>query len=69
MRIEITRELKIKLLQALKNGFIETMDFTELEACYNADVESRNARVLETLTDEEKELLLNIARRDLDWIR
>ena len=43
MRIEITRELKIKLLQALKNGYIDTDTFPELSV----------PEYLKNLSDEE----------------
>ena len=43
MRIEITKELKIKLLQAMKNGYIDTDELPELSI----------PEYMKNLTDEE----------------
>lgn len=48
MKIQITKELKIKLLQALKAGYIETADFPELsEYMKNLTDEELDARIAE----------------------
>ena len=52
MRIEITKELKIKLLQAMKNGYIDTDELPELSI----------SEYLKNLTDDE----LNAKIADLE---
>jgi hypothetical protein len=61
MKIEITRELKIKLLQAFKEGYIDTNNFPELNAdAAKYDFDYSN------LTDEEREVLLRVGEKVLD---
>jgi len=31
MKVELTREIKIRLLKAIQNGYLETDDFEELD--------------------------------------
>jgi hypothetical protein len=63
MIIQIDRELKIKLLQALKSGFIDTLNFPELANPDNRMPDD----FLDTLTSEEKEVLLKIGEKALNY--
>ena len=53
MRINITRELKIKVLKALKQGYFETKDIKEL-------IITDNNFVLDPLTNEELDFLKSL---------
>jgi hypothetical protein len=60
MKIKINRELKIILLQALKDGYIETADIRRFET---GSVEYD----FSYLTDEETEQLLRIGEKVLEY--
>ena len=60
MEIPIDRNMKIRLLNALKNGFINTYDFPKME-------ETRDEFDLSILTDEEREQLLRIGEKVLEY--
>ena len=60
MKVPINRDLKVILLQALKDGYIETADIRRLET---GSVEYD----FSCLTDEEKEQLLRIGEKVLEY--
>ncbi|KAA6323363.1 hypothetical protein EZS27_027187 [termite gut metagenome] len=62
MKIQIDRELKIKLPQALKSGCMETTDFPEITDCLMKMPDD----ISSLITDEEREVLLRVGERILN---
>jgi len=60
MKVKMTRELKIKFLQALKEGWVETACLPEIT---NPDAQEFD---LSFLTDEERAVLLKIGEKLLE---